>query len=258
MIERNQSRLADFARDLFGDQVEVIVEVGARDGRETRGFGLLFPRARIVSFECNPQTLPQCREAVAVMDNAVLVEKAVSDRIGEITFYPIDTDNTEPGAASANPGASSLLRASGKYELETYVQRQISVPTTTLAAVMDELALARIDLLWMDIQGAELMALQGLGERLADVGVIHTEVEFVEIYEGQPLFADIASHLMRRGFAFAGFTIYSKHSADAVFVNRARFSAAKRVAALLCNRLLLTKRLIYWRHRVKRALLGRV
>jgi FkbM family methyltransferase len=58
------------------------------------------------------------------------------------------------------------------------------------------------DLLKLDIQGAELRALQGGEKMLDDVLVVQTEVEFVEIYKGQPLFADVDAFLRCRNFQF--------------------------------------------------------
>lgn len=71
----------------------------------------------------------------------------------------------------------------------------------------------------MDIQGAELLAYKGLEERIRDVKVIHTKVEFLEIYEGQPLFGQVKRFLSRKGFLLVGFTEFGEYSADAVFVN---------------------------------------
>ena len=50
----------------------------------------------------------------------------------------------------------------------------------------------------------ELMALEGGTGMLADVLVVHTEVEFVEMYKGQPLFADIDIFCAQRGSACTG------------------------------------------------------
>ena len=51
------------------------------------------------------------------------------------------------------------------------------------------------DLLWMDLQGAELMALRGARETLRSVKVIHIEVSFRPMYVGQALFWDIDDYL---------------------------------------------------------------
>ncbi|MCC6301731.1 MAG: FkbM family methyltransferase [Gammaproteobacteria bacterium] len=62
-----------------------------------------------------------------------------------------------------------------------------------------------VDYIKIDVQGAELKVFEG-GEKLLDnVLMIHTEVEFLELYEGQPLFADVDIHLRGRNFMFGKF-----------------------------------------------------
>jgi FkbM family methyltransferase len=245
-VERNLSRFAALARALLGDRILWIVEVGARDCRETLGFAEQFPDARIFAFECNPDTLPACRAAVAGRPKIRLIEKAATERPGRMDFYAVDP--------AVNPGASSLYPATGQYQLENYPQKRVEIEAVTLESFLAAEAIPGIDLLWMDIQGAELAALRGLGPRLDDVALIHAEVEFEEIYRGQPLFPEVRAFLESRGFRFLGFTIYARHSADAVFANRRKIGAFAALRALAASPLLLRKRLQYLRHRLKRRL----
>jgi len=60
--------------------------------------------------------------------------------------------------------------------------------------------LGDIDFLKMDVQGAELDVLRGAPRVLRDVVAVLTEVEFVPMYEGQPLFGDIDVALREAGF----------------------------------------------------------
>lgn len=62
-----------------------------------------------------------------------------------------------------------------------------------------------VDYLKMDVQGAELDILHGAARTLSSVLVVHTEVAFVEMYRGQPLFADVDAELRRHGFMFHRF-----------------------------------------------------
>jgi FkbM family methyltransferase len=62
-----------------------------------------------------------------------------------------------------------------------------------------------VDFVKIDVQGAELAVFQG-GERvLRNAVLVQTEVEFVEIYENQPLFADVDRQLRACGYQFHTF-----------------------------------------------------
>lgn len=62
-----------------------------------------------------------------------------------------------------------------------------------------------IDLIKIDVQGAELAVFEGAGERLDQALVIWTEVEFIPLYEDQPLFRDVDRFLSERGFLLHSF-----------------------------------------------------
>ena len=97
----------------------------------------------------------------------------------------------EPHQALADKlqNLGDLLRVVGTRTLET--RRADDIAKTTCA-----------DFLKIDVQGGELLVLQGAVERLRDVVVVHTEVEFLPLYINQPLFADIDSFLRDQGFVF--------------------------------------------------------
>ena len=54
--------------------------------------------------------------------------------------------------------------------------------------------------MWMDLQGAELIALESMGkELLSTVQVIHTELETTPIYKDQCLYSDVHQFLKNNG-----------------------------------------------------------
>jgi len=220
MAEKQLYSFLDYSRSFLGDRkIEHIFELGARDCTETLEFHKLMPSAEIYAFECNPNTLKICRKKVKGKKNIHLVESAVSNKNEKVNFYPINKDKTRTTWKDGNQGASSLFKASGKYPVEHYVQDQTEVKSIRLDAFMTQKRIGRIDLLWMDIQGSELLALKGLGSKIKNVSIIHTEVEFFEIYANQPLFIDIKRFLNKKGFLLASFTSFGQYSGDAVFVN---------------------------------------
>ena len=57
-----------------------------------------------------------------------------------------------------------------------------------------------IDLLCMDVQGAELRVLKGLGSVLERVRYIITEIEIKPLYYGQALYPEVHGYLKASGF----------------------------------------------------------
>jgi len=76
----------------------------------------------------------------------------------------------------------------------------------------------------MDIQGAELKALKGLGEKIQNIKIFHLEVEFIEIYYNQPLFNSINRYLIEKNFQLLGFSARTNFSGDVIYVNKRYFN----------------------------------
>ena len=257
MVQRVFTRLVEVYRSaLPAREVRAVLDVGARDCEDSGEFARTFEHAIVHAFECNPATLPACRQVAASNGRVRLTEKAVSDRPGRISFYQTDPALSITDAPALAPGSSSMFVATGAYPEEKYAQQKIEVEAITLADYLRDEKIAAVDILWMDVQGAEMLVLAGLGERIADVICIHVEVEFFEIYAGQAMYHDVDAHLRAHGFRLAGFTSYSRYAADAVYFQGAlgvgRLALWARHGYLLRN----------WRkmlqHRCKRWLLGRL
>ncbi len=208
------------ADELIGHSyVRYVFEFGSRYGEDSIQFAKKYPDATVFCFECNPNTKDACSENVSKYSNVIFSENAISDSVGDAVFYAIDSAKTRTTWIDGNQGASSLFQASGMYPVEEYSQFPVTVKTTTLKTVMELYEVPRIDILWMDVQGAELLALAGLQERISDVRIVFLEVEFVEIYKQQPLFEDVRKKLEMSGFCFAGFLAVGEFSGDALFLN---------------------------------------
>lgn len=114
-----------------------------------------------------------------------------------------------------------MLRVSKNYKDEIYEQYETYVESVRLDTFMENNNIQTIDILWMDIQGMELSALKSLSNKIKNVKIIHTETEFIEEYDNQPLFNDIKKFLEENGFLYIGLTRQWKHHhGDALFVNK--------------------------------------
>lgn len=106
-----------------------------------------------------------------------------------------------------DPGRSSLLEPNpdvvGRYgEARAYeVTAKVPLRTRALGPLLDAHAPGALDLLKLDCQGFELEVLRTLGAaQLERLLFVVAEVEFVELYRGQPLFRDVDRELAGRGF----------------------------------------------------------
>lgn len=97
-----------------------------------------------------------------------------------------------------------LLRRFVQLEEVTTVVRRSEMQTKRLDDLLTDMG-GRVDFLKLDVQGYELAVLRGGETTLRDVLIVHTEVEFVEMYEKQPLFAEVDQFLRRAGFVFHRF-----------------------------------------------------
>ena len=106
-----------------------------------------------------------------------------------------------------DPGRSSLLEPNAEViarygEADEYhVTEKVPVRTAALGPLLESRAPAPLDLLKLDVQGFELEVLRTLtAEQLRRLLFLVVEVEFVELYRGQPLFRDIDRHISAQGF----------------------------------------------------------
>ena len=83
------------------------------------------------------------------------------------------------------------------------VEKRVDVETKRLDDLLT--LTGAVDFIKLDIQGSELMALENATSTLTTVGVVQCEVEFVELYQDQPLFADVDKFLRSQGFCFLKF-----------------------------------------------------
>jgi FkbM family methyltransferase len=200
-------------------EIKIILDVGARDLVESMCFSEKYPTAKIIAFECNPQTLPICKENNKNYLNIELVDKAVNDYDGVCKFYPINPLKTQTTWEDGNPGASSLFLANGNYPFEKYEQDEIDVNCTRLDTILIERNIDKVDILWMDLQGAELIALRSLGNLLKNVSIICTETEKTPIYTDQAVFSEI-NNFLKDNFILVHGNLDTDWGTDIIYINK--------------------------------------
>jgi FkbM family methyltransferase len=125
---------------------------------------------------------------------------ALGNESGEVSFYPVDPEKS----SVANIGASSMFKfidgLNGTPFGQNLVQNEIKVQADTLDNWSAANKIDGVDIMWVDVQGAELLVFQGADNLLKNTKVIMTEVGLKPYYEGHTLKSDIDEYLFARGF----------------------------------------------------------
>lgn len=138
----------------------VIVDIGAHIGYFTRLFARLSgPTGKVFAFEADPENFSLLKRNTTRFPNVTLLPLAVSNRAGTIDFYHSE-DKT---------GCHSTIPAD-------FRQRKITVTAADLDSVLAKEA--KIDLIKMDIEGGEGLALEGMKRVIGAFPKLVLVVEF--------------------------------------------------------------------------------
>lgn len=155
---------------------DTFVDVGANIGLYTlTAAQMVGEQGTVHSFEASPEIAARLRDHAALngVPNLVIHEIAIGEHDGSVLFY---------GSANGNIGMGSLSSQGAK-------SPAVRVPCRSLDSLCADGTLTRCDLLKLDIEGAETMALRGARRLLGGPGA--PRAILVEMVEH--LLADLGS-----------------------------------------------------------------
>jgi FkbM family methyltransferase len=170
-----------------------VIDVGAHEGEFTDSLDRMCGVRAAILIEAQPKRAASLRDRFP-QARFNIVEAAVCASEGTIELEINEFDAT-----------TSILKAKrGAPELSTVnvtLRETVKCRATTIDTVTDEFRYPQIDLLKLDIQGAELLALKGALNTVARTSLIWTEVSFKELYQDSCLFQSVYDWLSGHGFA---------------------------------------------------------
>lgn len=180
--------------EIWGLQPATLVHIGAHEAEELADYDRFgWGAERTVWVDALPEKAAYVREKTSGRPEQIVVEAVLWNRAGET----IDFNETNNGHSSSALKPKDMIELYPDIEV-TNVRRFTTAVASEALPIAD---LDRIDLVLLDIQGAELRALEGFGDELDKVQAIYSEVNEREIYEGLALFPEIDAWLRGRGFA---------------------------------------------------------
>ena len=174
-----------------------VVDVGAYQlpGEPVYTPLLSHPQSELIGFEANPEAFAALQKPSGARQT--FLPHAVGD--GGLRTLHVCAARDMTSLFEPNPDVLNLFHG---FPLWSQVIATEPVQTVRLDDVPEVVGLT---FLQMDIQGAELLALQHAQARLREALVLHLEVEFLPLYIDQPLFSDVEQFLRHRGYLFHRF-----------------------------------------------------
>jgi len=185
--------------------IKRVLDIGSWHLRQSIEFSNVFKNAKIDAFEPVPESYQFCLNRHVGLEeqkkSRIEVHNlALSNSEGEIPFYPVDPNLS----STPNVGASSMFKfiegLNGSPFNQNLVQNEILVRANTLDNWCKENNVSAVDIMWVDVQGSELLVFQGAENILKNTRIIMTEVGLKPYYQGHTLKQDIDAFLFERGF----------------------------------------------------------
>jgi FkbM family methyltransferase len=182
------------------------------------------PTAHVAAFEANPANYRAIIARNLDKQGIEVYPYAATDSNGTATFYVADPES-DPHAY----GSSSLLP--GGYALK----EKIEVGTRRLDDfILEHYPDVRRIALWIDVESAEYLVLEGISKIKDRVIAIHTETALTPVRENQKTFPQLCELLKSYGFVFCGSTLKGdRNIGDVLFLN-ARTKSEMGISYQLC------------------------
>lgn len=179
-----------------GSPQPVVFDVGAHHGHVAQAFREALPGCRVFAFEPFPDSFEKLRANTASDPSITPLNFGLCDQVGKRTFHSNPSSATNSLLSTDPTGAATW----GKGLLET--QATIELDFKTVDAVLEELGLPRIDILKLDVQGAEPLVMEGAARacREGRIGMVYSEIITQPTYAGQKRLDQALAVFYDRGF----------------------------------------------------------
>ena len=221
-IIRDRAGTGDYTSSTFTDHIDqdstnIILEIGSRDAIDALKLSHFY-NTHVFAFECNPYAIEICKYNIRGNPNITLVPLACWNESKDVSFHPVI--GTKFGNTSyVNIGASSILELHPENSANPDIRDEITVPAVRLNEWLALNNLDHIDLLCLDVEGATLQVLQGLGDSIKNVTYIITEIFHGDFYENQATAESIDTFLTEAGFAKVSQIGDEEIQSDILYVN---------------------------------------
>lgn len=181
-----------FLKDKYGFIPRGIIHLGAHIGQEAEDYVAV---KRVLWVEGNPDLMGKLNDQIKRFEGNLSCQALLGDK---------DDEEVDFNIANSDGQSSSIFSLNKMKKLfkDIEVIKTTKMKTKRLDTLMGERALKSgdYDFLAVDLQGAEIKAIEGMGSVLNDIQWLCIEINLVKLYHHTPLLHTVDLYLARKGF----------------------------------------------------------
>ena len=160
----------DYVDQLNPQPGDIVIDVGAYCGLSALTFSrAVGPKGRVVAVEPDPRNMEALRLNLQGVENIQIVNKAISGARGEVLFL-----------SEGNMGAAIVAGVTGR-------NKTIAIEAVTLRDVIEEARLPRVDIVKIDIEGAEYGVIESSEDLISSLGARWSVELHTDLVTSQPI-----------------------------------------------------------------------
>lgn len=182
-------------RKYFGPQAKIVIDIGTRDGEDANYLAKALNATKVIAIDANPNGVALTKSLHPWMD---IYYGAVSDADGETEFYQVVDEDVELMGCSSMADKEQTMF---KNDFEGKVHK-IKVPMMRMDTFLNNIGMTEdIDVVKIDTEGFSWQVLQGFGDKLKTIRLLHVETERETKYPNHVLSDEITKFMEDQGFA---------------------------------------------------------
>ena len=188
--------------------IQTIVEIGALDAKDSQYFKEVFPQAKVYAVEALPDNF---NNYMKDLKDITSINAVVSNIDGEVDFFKKRIN-----------GIHGIFNRGDEYGTEV-----IKLKSYRFETLAKKYGIEKIDMLKLDVEGATVEALEGMGELLTEIKIMHLESESYPFFKGQKLHGEVVKFLEGKGFSLLELTSFpiqkGRLQFDSIWINNKYF-----------------------------------
>lgn len=169
--------LQKYYEHLVTEKAPTIVDVGAHKGESVFFYKKIFPQAKMFCFEPNEENFHLLRQNIANYSDCKAYNIGLSDEEGNVSFF-LNKLSHLGSLKKVNTSSKDSLGFAADAPNDVH-----EITVSTLDLFFQRESLQKINILKIDVQGAELEVIKGAIESIKNTDLIVIEINLFDFYE---------------------------------------------------------------------------